>query len=51
MVDIMMMSIIFIDLVFSVQFGSFIDPFIILPAIPLCIVVGLLLSLKLIRGT
>ena len=50
MVGIMVMSIIFIYLVLSAQFGSFIDPFIILLAIPLCIVGGLL-SLKLIGGT
>ena len=37
-----MMSIVFIYLVLSAQFGSFIDPFIVLFAVPLCIVGALI---------
>lgn len=47
---IMFMSLIFIYLVLSAQFGSFIDPFIVLLAVPLCIV-GALFSLWVSGGT
>lgn len=50
MFGIFLMSFIFIYLVLSAQFGSFIDPFIILFAVPLSIV-GALLALKLSGGT
>ncbi len=41
MFGIMLLAFVFIYLVLSAQFGSFIDPFIILLAVPLCIVGGL----------
>lgn len=47
---IVLMSLIFIYLVLSAQFGSFIDPFIVLLAVPLCIV-GALFSLWVSGGT
>jgi len=49
-VGIMIMSLIFIYLVLSAQFGSFIDPLIVLLAVPLCIV-GALFSLWITGGT
>ncbi|WP_423062555.1 efflux RND transporter permease subunit [Candidiatus Paracoxiella cheracis] len=49
-IGIIVMSLLFIYLVLSAQFGSFIDPFVILLAVPLCIV-GALLSLKITGGT
>ena len=50
MTGIMAMSIIFIYLVLAAQFGSFIDPFIILLTVPLSIV-GAFIALKLSGGT
>lgn len=47
---IFILSFIFIYLILSAQFGSFIDPFIILLAVPLCIV-GALFTLKISGGT
>jgi len=49
-IGIIIMSFIFIYLVLSAQFGSFIDPFVILLAVPLCIV-GALFFLKITGGT
>lgn len=49
-IGIIVMSLIFIYLVLSAQFGSFIDPFVILLAVPLCIV-GALFFLKVSGGT
>ncbi len=46
----MIMSLVFIYLVLSAQFSSFIDPIIILVAVPLSMV-GALLALKLVGGT
>ncbi len=50
MIGIMLMSLIFIYLVLSAQFGSFIDPLIILLTVPLSVVGGLLF-LKISGGT
>lgn len=50
MAGIFTLAFVFIYLVLSAQFGSFIDPFIILLAVPLCIV-GAILTLKLAGGS
>lgn len=50
MSGILLLAFVFIYLVLSAQFGSFIDPFIILLAVPLSMVGGLL-ALKLANGT